>query len=95
MITVDSYVWLTKQELIKFVKSMDNGKGFFLDLSIALFSWRKGTGAVGHWLPLNAARVGVCSRLKERSTQTIFRCIHLEYNGGIHIIVAETRCLRD
>lgn len=61
---MDSYVWYIKEERIKFVKRMDNGKGFFFDLCIVLFIWRKGIGVVGYWLLLNVVGVGVCSRLK-------------------------------
>ena len=46
-------VALAKNWLIKFLKSMDNGKGLFLNFSIALFGWGKRTGAVCYWLPLD------------------------------------------
>lgn len=62
---MDSHICLAGKELIKFVKSMNDGKSFFLNLCVALFSWRKRAITVRHWFPVNAVRVGgVCSRLE-------------------------------
>lgn len=40
MITVYCNFSLTEKELIEFVKGVNNGKNFFLNLSIQLFSWK-------------------------------------------------------
>ena len=44
---------LAEQELIEFVKGVNSGKSFFLNLSVALFSLRKRAGTVRDWLALD------------------------------------------
>lgn len=44
---------LAEKELIEFVKGVNSGKSFFLNLSVALFSLRKRAGTVRDWLPLD------------------------------------------
>lgn len=62
---MNCYIRFVEEELIKFVKGMSNGKSFFFDLSLALFSWRKRVGIIGYWLLLNVVRVSrVSGRLE-------------------------------
>lgn len=53
MIVVNCDIRFVKEELIKFVKGMNDGKGFFFNLSVLLFSWRERVGIVGDWLLLD------------------------------------------
>lgn len=94
MIAVNRDIRLAKEELIKFVKGMNDGKGFFFNLSVSLFSWRERAGTVGDWLPLDVARaIRVSDWLKQCRTKAIFRGVYLEYHRGIYVEVSQTRCL--
>ena len=73
MITVNRDIRLAKEELVEFVKGMNNGKSFFFNLNVALLIWRERAGAVGDWLPLDVVRtIGVSGWLKQCRTKAIF-----------------------
>ena len=56
MIAVNCDIRLAKEELIEFVKGMNDGKSFFFNLSLLLFSWVERAEAIGDWLPLDVAQ---------------------------------------
>ena len=96
MIAVNCDIRLAKEELIEFVKGMNDGKSFFFNLSVSLFSWRERerAGTVGDWLPLDVARaIRVSDWLKQCYTNAIFRGICLKHYSGIYVKVTLTRCL--
>ena len=94
MITVDGDVRLAEEELINFVKGMNDGKSFFFNLSIALLSRSEGAGTESDWLPLDVTRaIGVSDRLKQCCTKAIFRGIYLKSYRGIYVKVVQARCL--
>ena len=69
MITVYRNFRRTEKELIEFVKGVNNGKNFSLNLSVQLFSWREWAGTVGDWLPLDVVGAsGVNGWLKQCRT---------------------------
>ena len=59
MIAVDSNLRFAKQQLIKVAEGVDNGKCFFLNLRIMLFSCSEGTRAKRDRLPVDFSCPGI------------------------------------
>ena len=88
MIAVDSNLRFAKKQLIKFAEGVDNGKCFFLNLSITLFSCSEGTRAKRDRLPVDfSCPVRRFYRLEKCCTKAIFRCVNLQDHGGIYVKV--------
>lgn len=94
MIAVNCDIRLAKEELIEFVKGMNDGKSFFFNLSLLLFSWVVRAETIGDWLPLDVARaIRVSDWLKQCCTKALFRGMYLKYYRRIYVKVMQTRCL--